>query len=87
MRSGKAAASVIALLLGMGMCAGCGAETQESSAKQSAVSGSSSSVAASTTAERVDPKPVESSKPTEGTEPLDSCEPTEGADPAPFPVK
>lgn len=81
MRSGKAAASVVALLLGMGMCAGCGAEMPESSAKQSELSGSGSSVAASTTAERVDPKPVESSEPTEGTEPLDSCEPTEGADP------
>lgn len=81
MRSGKAAAPVIALLLGMGMCAGCGAETQESSAKQSVASGSDSSVAASTTAERVDPKPVESSEPTKGTEPLDSCEPTEGTDP------
>ena len=80
MRFRQAAAFVITLLFGLVMCSGCGAETHESSAKQSAVSGSGSSVAASTTAERMDPKPVESSEPTEGTEPLDSCEPTEETD-------
>lgn len=80
MRFRQAAAFVIALLFGLVMCSGCGAETHESSAKQSAVSGSGSSVAASTAAERMDPKPVESSEPTEGTEPLDSCEPTEETD-------
>lgn len=81
MRFRQAAAFVIALLFGVVMCSGCGAETHESSAKQSAVSGSGSSVATSTAAERMDPKPVESSEPTEGTEPLDSCEPTEETDP------